>query len=455
MGFKNFMHKLFNKQNRFIQYVSDDFVKERDTEYIAQEKKKTLIKKINVKLDKIIKSTEKLFDNDELINIFDNFLVEKSERVLDWSCNLFLVDIDDEDYGLVSYWNLWKEQLESYIENTSNEEQKVIFKILRGSYDSAILSSGYVDDNDNLLLFKPVQICDKIKNSNYQDSFVDDFLEFSILDKYKDIFEFRDALVEAGVMTEYSSIKFFLLLQHRIMKKRAEYGNKLAQKLSVSGKYLGDFDNCLEMLTDSGCDKESIIEIMTLVFGNYNMMMFISNGSIDYILDDGLSSLKLNYWNLANECYCQTTEEIINKHFEKIKKKKYIERLSKGVLKDSKIKISDIDLMSGYEFEKFISKLFQKMGYKAYATQESNDQGVDVIAEKGDVKVAIQTKCYNGTVGNSAIQEIVAGMKYYEADKAMVITNSTFTKSAVELAKKNNVQLWDRKTLIEKINEVM
>ena len=80
---------------------------------------------------------------------------------------------------------------------------------------------------------------------------------------------------------------------------------------------------------------------------------------------------------------------------------------------------------------------------------------VDVIAEKGDVKIAIQTKCYNGVVGNSAIQEIVAGMKYYDADKAMVITNSTFTRSAIELADKNDVQLWDRKTLIEKIDEVL
>ena len=37
----------------------------------------------------------------------------------------------------------------------------------------------------------------------------------------------------------------------------------------------------------------------------------------------------------------------------------------------------------------------------------------------------------------------------------MVITNSTFTKSAIELAKKNNVQLWDRKTLIEKIDDLV
>jgi HJR/Mrr/RecB family endonuclease len=33
----------------------------------------------------------------------------------------------------------------------------------------------------------------------------------------------------------------------------------------------------------------------------------------------------------------------------------------------------------------------------------------------------------------------------------MVITNSTFRKSAVELAAVNNVILWDRQVLIEKL----
>jgi len=129
--------------------------------------------------------------------------------------------------------------------------------------------------------------------------------------------------------------------------------------------------------------------------------------------------------------------------------------LTDNYTKKSKIKIEEIDLMSGEEFEYFITQLFTTMGYKTIHTKLSGDQGVDVIAEKGDIKIAIQTKCYSGVVGNSAIQEIVAGMKYYDADKAMVITNSSFTRSAVELAQKNNVQLWDRKTLIEKINEIM
>jgi restriction system protein len=50
--------------------------------------------------------------------------------------------------------------------------------------------------------------------------------------------------------------------------------------------------------------------------------------------------------------------------------------------------------------------------------------------------------------------EAVAGMKYYNANKCMVITNSTFTKSAQELAKVNNVELWDRQILKEKLTGI-
>ena len=65
--------------------------------------------------------------------------------------------------------------------------------------------------------------------------------------------------------------------------------------------------------------------------------------------------------------------------------------------------------------------------------------------------MAIQAKCNEGTVGNHAIMEVVAGTKFYNAEQSMVITNSTFTKSAIELAKANGVILWDRQVLIEKL----
>ena len=130
-------------------------------------------------------------------------------------------------------------------------------------------------------------------------------------------------------------------------------------------------------------------------------------------------------------------------------------RLKAELLQDSTIEhltIIDIDLMSGIQFEEFLCQYFNKQGYDCSTTKATGDQGIDLIAKKGELTIAIQAKCYSGTVGNHAVMEAVAGMKYYNANRCMVITNSTFSKSAIELAKANGVILWDRQVLIEKIN---
>lgn len=56
---------------------------------------------------------------------------------------------------------------------------------------------------------------------------------------------------------------------------------------------------------------------------------------------------------------------------------------------------------------------------------------------------------------NSAVQEAVVGKSYYHCDKVVVITNNYFTPSAKELAQSNDVILWDRDILKEKIKELM
>lgn len=117
------------------------------------------------------------------------------------------------------------------------------------------------------------------------------------------------------------------------------------------------------------------------------------------------------------------------------------------------ISLEEIDLMSGIEFEQFIAKLFKKSGYNVELTSASGDQGIDIIASRGIHKIGIQAKRYSGSVGNSAVQEVVAGQKYYGLTKTIVVTNSRFTRSAYSLAEKNNVVLWDREMLKLKVEE--
>lgn len=100
---------------------------------------------------------------------------------------------------------------------------------------------------------------------------------------------------------------------------------------------------------------------------------------------------------------------------------------------------------NGYDFEYFCANLLRQKGfYNVKVTKASGDQGVDIIAYKKNKKYAIQCKYYNSPVGNKAIQEIYAGKAHFYCDKAIVMTNNTFTKSAKELAHSTNVELWDK-----------
>ena len=129
------------------------------------------------------------------------------------------------------------------------------------------------------------------------------------------------------------------------------------------------------------------------------------------------------------------------------------EKLSRNP--DKRISVDQIEHLNGFEFEQLIGELFRKAGFKVNVTKKSGDQGADLIVEKDGVSTAIQTKKYAGSVGNTAVQEIVAAMKYYDCDKSMVITTGKFTKGAFELASRNGVRLIDKKGLDELFDSIL
>ncbi|GGH73243.1 hypothetical protein GCM10007096_00270 [Pullulanibacillus pueri] len=111
--------------------------------------------------------------------------------------------------------------------------------------------------------------------------------------------------------------------------------------------------------------------------------------------------------------------------------------------------IEHIDRMTGTEFEVFLAKLFDGLGYYTEVTPSSGDFGVDVKMIKNKTLTAIQAKCYGEgkTVGVKAINEVVGGAGYWKADKKMVITNRYFTDAAIKTAVRNHVKLVDREGL--------
>ena len=108
--------------------------------------------------------------------------------------------------------------------------------------------------------------------------------------------------------------------------------------------------------------------------------------------------------------------------------------------------IRDIDRMSGTQFEQFLQAFFERQGYKAELTP-TFDKGADLVLTKRGERTAVQAKRWRGPVHVDAVRAVVASKDSYRCTKAMVVTNSVFTRPALEQARDSRVELWDRQRL--------
>lgn len=107
--------------------------------------------------------------------------------------------------------------------------------------------------------------------------------------------------------------------------------------------------------------------------------------------------------------------------------------------------MSAIDLMDGHDFEQWCAEVLRKNGFSdVEVTRGSGDQGVDVTAQKGGIRYAVQCKCYSSDLGNKPVQEVNTGKTIYHCQIGAVMTNRYFTPGAKQAAEATGVLLWDR-----------
>jgi hypothetical protein len=146
---------------------------------------------------------------------------------------------------------------------------------------------------------------------------------------------------------------------------------------------------------------------------------------------------KAEFWSRVNKADYVSTSEIIEDYS--------IGSRSREVLAEDRAFFTHppLDFMSGTDFEDYMAEVFRKQGYEVELTPTSGDQGVDLLLNKQGLRVAVQLKRYQGGVGNKAVQEIHSGKGFYDADEGWVITTSTYTRSARQLANKLGIRLID------------
>src|SRR5262249_44089727 len=86
---------------------------------------------------------------------------------------------------------------------------------------------------------------------------------------------------------------------------------------------------------------------------------------------------------------------------------------------------------------------FGVLSFQASPTKTTGDQGVDLVVSGKGERIAVQVKGYSDPLGNAPVQEVYAGMRHYQCSRCVVVTNSTFTSGARDLARSTNCLLID------------
>ena len=118
------------------------------------------------------------------------------------------------------------------------------------------------------------------------------------------------------------------------------------------------------------------------------------------------------------------------------------------------IMFGDMDKMSGVDFEKLLGLLLARKGYNVKFTPKTGDFGADLILTHDLKRIAVQAKRSKSAVGNSSVQEALAGAHYYNCAEAWVITNNAFTPGGIKQAQSCAVRLFDRQSVLDMQSEV-
>lgn len=97
--------------------------------------------------------------------------------------------------------------------------------------------------------------------------------------------------------------------------------------------------------------------------------------------------------------------------------------------------------MSPTDYERLCADRLAGAGWEVHLTKASGDQGADIICEANGRRLVVQCKLYPGSVGNAAVQEVIAAREFEYADFAAVISNAPYTSAARKLASTARVHL--------------
>lgn len=109
------------------------------------------------------------------------------------------------------------------------------------------------------------------------------------------------------------------------------------------------------------------------------------------------------------------------------------------------------------DFERYVAEIYRRRGYRVHVTQQTGDCGRDIEMKRGGRLYVVEVKLYSPGlhVGREKIQKLQGAMIDAQAHGAIFVTTSKFTRTAIDYAQRNGIELVDGDALEAMIQEVI
>ena len=108
-------------------------------------------------------------------------------------------------------------------------------------------------------------------------------------------------------------------------------------------------------------------------------------------------------------------------------------------------------MTDGKQFEVYMGRFFIYQGNRVTFTKAGGDYGADLVIERDGVRTVVQCRQRKENTGVDGVQAVNSAKEVYHATRALIVSTSEFTKSALNLAKIHNVECWDGRQLLEEL----
>ena len=210
-----------------------------------------------------------------------------------------------------------------------------------------------------------------------------------------------------------------------------------------------------------------VLAVGLLIFAGYRKLTYTLIAVVflavililGYVFWKKKNGMSNRYHNISNKSINNYTKTVA-------KPKTAIESYQpQGVALESEEKRKQIDLsaetlkkIEWYSFELFCKIYYENMGYTVSKTKAGADGGIDLLlyqANSASPYALVQCKARGyRDIGVNYIRELLGVMTSEKVEKGILITNSCFTRDAVEFSNNNAIEAIDLYELSNRVNEL-